>query len=444
MPPLSADVKRRYNWFRKHARTAAEALELARAERGAYDRGYEYRYTPEEERYSDVYGSPDPGGEWVTVSLYADTGEFLDSIGFIDERDSDYLRVVKAQLAQEAIARENPITHRTALKYAKALTAHEREGVREMKRRNPEPRFLAIGYNLRDNTSGANDSLETDSLDEAKRWAKAVLKKVSFSVNAYVSIRDRETREQWNVAERKGRIVTKKFAFNARRRNPPVRDLPRGYEELDAFLGSKWERKLAHNTTVFRENDVIAVKLHGTVIARFWPTGRVVLNTGGWSTATTKSRMSNVLPLPWNVTSYRGTWWVTYRGVKHRPFVGGTVEFAVQTPPRENPRRRRRTLRSTLPRTRAGQRKRREMLQRKTRRRRMRRNPLVTFGANPNGDRKHVATIGKVVEIGYRRTVEPGKGKLYKHEFEHPMNLTALADGTLAVWHPTIPAWARD
>lgn len=63
---------------------------------------------------------------------------------------------------------------------------------------------------------------------------------------------------------------------------------------------------------------------------------------------------------------------------------------------------------------------------------------------NPNGHGRHVATFGKVVEVGYRRTVEPDKGKLFKHEFEVPMNLTALSDGTLAVWHPTIPAWGRE
>lgn len=95
-------------FFREHGggivgRAAAGALDSAKAEAYAERMGWTYEYYPEEERYEHVYGMPDPGGDWVTVVLKSRKGAVLASLGFVDANDSDYLRVVRAELASEAM-----------------------------------------------------------------------------------------------------------------------------------------------------------------------------------------------------------------------------------------------------------------------------------------------------------------------------------------------------
>lgn len=101
---------RHVRFFRSHAggvvgEATKGALELTRAEEHAKRMGWEYEYLPEVERYKDVYGYDDPGGDWVTVVLKSRKGTVLASLGFVDANDSDYLRVVRAELASEAMHR---------------------------------------------------------------------------------------------------------------------------------------------------------------------------------------------------------------------------------------------------------------------------------------------------------------------------------------------------
>jgi hypothetical protein len=57
-----------------------------------------------------------------------------------------------------------------------------------------------------------------------------------------------------------------------------------------------------------------SVKYHDTVVVRFRP-GQVVLNSGGWRTATTKLRMNqaaNEFGLRFQVFQSKGEWFVTH------------------------------------------------------------------------------------------------------------------------------------
>lgn len=90
------------------------------------------------------------------------------------------------------------------------------------------------------------------------------------------------------------------------------------YEELDAELfhkgnGNRMSRRKAGNNTwlVRMHNDDIAVLFHRTHILRFTPDGRVVLTSGGWTTATTKDRMNQYLGRENQVFSTHGNWWVS-------------------------------------------------------------------------------------------------------------------------------------
>lgn len=66
-------------------------------------------------------------------------------------------------------------------------------------------------------------------------------------------------------------------------------------------------RKLENNTYAERrENGAIAIRLHATDILTFHSDGRIVANTGGWKTATTKDRLNRYLPD--TIWQHRGKW----------------------------------------------------------------------------------------------------------------------------------------
>lgn len=69
-------------------------------------------------------------------------------------------------------------------------------------------------------------------------------------------------------------------------------------------------------TAVFTENGFITVVYHSTAVVKF-NDDLIKLNTGGWSTATTKLRMnqaSNQFALGYQVYQRSGQWFVEYAG----------------------------------------------------------------------------------------------------------------------------------
>lgn len=72
-------------------------------------------------------------------------------------------------------------------------------------------------------------------------------------------------------------------------------------------------RKLANNTTLLRiDPSTIAVKLHSTNIITFHANGRIVFDSGGWKTPTTKERMNSCSPA--RVSQSQGTWEIAIDG----------------------------------------------------------------------------------------------------------------------------------
>lgn len=75
----------------------------------------------------------------------------------------------------------------------------------------------------------------------------------------------------------------------------------------------KGHKLIANNTVEYvnEKNDRV-IRLHRTDILTFTAEG-VILNTGGWRTATTKARMSeHIRKLGWTLFSNRGVWTVGY------------------------------------------------------------------------------------------------------------------------------------
>lgn len=107
---MANELERRYRFFRTYAggvvgRSAQVAIDLARAELAAESMGWTYTLEPEIERYEDVYGEAPPEGvEYYTVVARDEDGDWIASLGFVDDVDQRYFRVVAAELYSEALA----------------------------------------------------------------------------------------------------------------------------------------------------------------------------------------------------------------------------------------------------------------------------------------------------------------------------------------------------
>jgi hypothetical protein len=69
-------------------------------------------------------------------------------------------------------------------------------------------------------------------------------------------------------------------------------------------------------TEVFKDKLDTVVKLYDTEVVR-WDSKRILLNTGGFFTATTKRRMnqtSNEFNLGFNVYTHKGDWMISFKG----------------------------------------------------------------------------------------------------------------------------------
>ena len=69
--------------------------------------------------------------------------------------------------------------------------------------------------------------------------------------------------------------------------------IPTSYAAALSYLGNKQDRPAANNTRLIkREGGRIALRLHSTDIVTWNADGSATLNTGGWRTVTTKSRIN--------------------------------------------------------------------------------------------------------------------------------------------------------
>lgn len=97
---------------------------------------------------------------------------------------------------------------------------------------------------------------------------------------------------------------------------------------------SQTQRLSGVATSIRREGNDMCVRYHDTDVVRFDdPRLKIVLNTGGWKTATTKTRMnqaSNQFGLEYEVYQKKGDWFVDYKG-KTIPFDNDVLTLEVQS-----------------------------------------------------------------------------------------------------------------
>jgi hypothetical protein len=80
-------------------------------------------------------------------------------------------------------------------------------------------------------------------------------------------------------------------------------------------LNGRDSRKVGNNTYLERINsETVAVRLHRTHVVTIHADGSYTLNSGGWRTVTTKSRINDYAPA--RVTQRAGEWFVTLGGIE--------------------------------------------------------------------------------------------------------------------------------
>jgi len=86
----------------------------------------------------------------------------------------------------------------------------------------------------------------------------------------------------------------------------------KSYQEALEKLGKRSSRKLENNTYLIHYHEAkphyIGVRLHNTDVVKYYPDGRIILNSGGWKTPTTKDRINKYAPV--NVWTDKGIWYI--------------------------------------------------------------------------------------------------------------------------------------
>lgn len=96
------------------------------------------------------------------------------------------------------------------------------------------------------------------------------------------------------------------------------------------LLGMKRDsKKIANNTYQEKIPGGVRIRLHNTPVVVFYENGKIVLNSGGWQTVTTKDRINrNLGHFGFYVNSIDGRWYVNKIGEdRHWPFFDGMVLY---------------------------------------------------------------------------------------------------------------------
>lgn len=120
--------------------------------------------------------------------------------------------------------------------------------------------------------------------------------------------------------------------MNARLTTPATFD----HAGWNAVLGDKEFLKIGNNTYLVRETQgAVAIQLHNTHIVTFHADGRIVLNSGGYRSVTTRQRMNAVTEQSIYVAQRRFEWFIEMPGAHGGnlvvPFEDGAVIDTVRS-----------------------------------------------------------------------------------------------------------------
>lgn len=81
--------------------------------------------------------------------------------------------------------------------------------------------------------------------------------------------------------------------------------------ELKTARSERNGKPYANNTRIYRRGEAVALCLHWTDVVTAFEDGRVVLDSGGWRTVTTKERIHSAIA-PWFLLQRKGAWFVSF------------------------------------------------------------------------------------------------------------------------------------
>lgn len=83
------------------------------------------------------------------------------------------------------------------------------------------------------------------------------------------------------------------------------------YDNLLSTLKGRESKKIANNTYIVKRDNNLAIRLHQTDVVTFTPNNDMILDSGGWMTATTKDRINNAInEAGKRINQKRGNWFI--------------------------------------------------------------------------------------------------------------------------------------
>lgn len=111
-----------------------------------------------------------------------------------------------------------------------------------------------------------------------------------------------------------------------------VRDFEcRSYEQAVGLLRGKSTRTVCNNTIIAKGTSVgghtvVSVYLHRHPVVRLYSDGKVILDSCGYRTVTTKDRINRCLPAGVDLSQDKGTWYLRKFAMQEQYYGGkGTV-----------------------------------------------------------------------------------------------------------------------
>ena len=82
--------------------------------------------------------------------------------------------------------------------------------------------------------------------------------------------------------------------------------------QFQRLTNGRDSRKIGNNTRAIKlADDCYGIELHNTIVVKAYLDGRIVLNSGGWQSVTTKQRMNAYIPACVGVTQKDFKWFVS-------------------------------------------------------------------------------------------------------------------------------------
>lgn len=85
------------------------------------------------------------------------------------------------------------------------------------------------------------------------------------------------------------------------------------FDAAAKLIGKRDSKKVGNNTYLIAGTDCIHVRLHNTHVVTLHTDGRIILNSDGWQTVTTRDRMNQYLPDGVSLFQKAHVWYVWYR-----------------------------------------------------------------------------------------------------------------------------------